>query len=59
MNPYFLNCAEKERLEKLEVEIQFSAEMDGFWSFVQTKGNQRWTWYPIERQSGVMLAWHK
>jgi insertion element IS1 protein InsB len=32
--------------------------MDEFWSYVQTKTNQRWTWYAIERQSGCILAWH-
>jgi insertion element IS1 protein InsB len=42
----------------LEVEIRFSAEMDEFWSFVGRKSNQRWTWYAIERRSGVILAWH-
>jgi insertion element IS1 protein InsB len=42
----------------LEVEIKFSAEMDEFWSFVQNKKNQRWTWYAIERRSGIILAWH-
>jgi insertion element IS1 protein InsB len=40
------------------VEIRFSAEMDEFWSFVQNKKNQRWTWYAIERNSGIILAWH-
>jgi insertion element IS1 protein InsB len=32
--------------------------MDEFWSFVQNKGNQRWTWYAIDRNSGIILAWH-
>ena len=32
--------------------------MDEFWSFVQKKSNQRWTWYAIERTSGCILAWH-
>jgi len=32
--------------------------MDEFWSFVQNKDNQRWTWYAIERCSGIVLAWH-
>jgi insertion element IS1 protein InsB len=32
--------------------------MDEFWSFVQSKKNQRWTWYAIERKSGCILAWH-
>jgi insertion element IS1 protein InsB len=42
----------------LEVEICFSAETDEFWSFVGRKSNQRWTWYAIERRSGIILAWH-
>ncbi|KAA6342362.1 hypothetical protein EZS27_001726 [termite gut metagenome] len=42
----------------LDVEIVFSGEMDEFWSFVGNKGNQRWTWYAIERRSGCILAWH-
>jgi insertion element IS1 protein InsB len=45
-------------LSRLEVEICFSAEMDEFWSFVGRKSNQRWTWYAIERLTGVILAWH-
>ena len=53
-----MTISEKETLEKLEVEIRFSAEMDEFWSFVQNKTNQRWTWYAIERRSGIILAWH-
>jgi IS1 family transposase len=32
--------------------------MDEFWSFIQKKSNQRWTWYAIERTSGCILAWH-
>jgi insertion element IS1 protein InsB len=32
--------------------------MDEFWSFVKTKKNQRWTWYAIERQTGIIVAWH-
>jgi len=47
-----------EQFNDLEVEIHFSAEMDEFWSFVQNKRNQRWTWYAMERQSGIILAWH-
>jgi insertion element IS1 protein InsB len=53
-----LTDSEFKNLEQLEVEIRFSAEMDEFWSFVQNKSNQRWTWYAIERQSGIILAWH-
>jgi len=57
-NPYFLTNNEFDSFAQLEVEIRFSAEMDDFWSFVQNKCNQRWTWYAIERQSGIILAWH-
>ncbi|MDR1347368.1 MAG: IS1 family transposase, partial [Prevotellaceae bacterium] len=39
-------------------EIYFSSEPDEFWSFVGNKSNQRWTWYAIERRSGIILAWH-
>jgi insertion element IS1 protein InsB len=45
-------------LDNLEVEIRLDAEMDEFWSFVQNKSNQRWTWYAIERNCGCILAWH-
>jgi IS1 family transposase len=29
-----------------------------FWSFVEKKSNQRWTWYAIDKASGIILAWH-
>jgi insertion element IS1 protein InsB len=32
--------------------------MDEFWSFVEKKSNQRWTWYAIERESGSIPARH-
>ena len=32
--------------------------MDEFWSFVKCKGNQRWTWYAKDKNSGVIIAWH-
>ncbi|MGR0480194.1 MAG: IS1 family transposase [Candidatus Electronema sp. V4] len=28
------------------------------WSYVGNKKNQRWTWYALERNSGVVIAWH-
>ena len=57
---------ESAKMESLEVEIHLGAEMDEFWSFACTsrstsvgnKSNQRWTWYAIERKSGIILAWH-
>jgi insertion element IS1 protein InsB len=27
-------------------------------SFVGKKSNQRWTWYAIDKASGIILAWH-
>jgi insertion element IS1 protein InsB len=32
--------------------------MDEFWSFVRKKKNQRWTWYAIEKQTGIIVSWH-
>ena len=58
MNPYFITNEEISHLNELEVEIHFDAEADEFWSFVGNKSNQRWTWYAIDRKSGVILAWH-
>lgn len=43
-------------MKELEVEIRFGAELDEFWSFVGNKSNQRWTWYGIERNSGIILV---
>ena len=40
------------------MEIRLSAEADEFWSYVGNKKNQRWTWYALERDSGIILAWH-
>ena len=28
-----------------------------FWSFIQNKSQQRWTWYIVERRTGVIVAW--
>ena len=58
MNPYFITNEEISHLNELEVEIHFDAEADEFWSFVGNKSNQRWTWYAIDRKSGIILAWH-
>ena len=49
---------EQLQLESLEIEIYYTAEMDEFWSFVGNKHNQRWTWYAMDKRSGIILAWH-
>lgn len=38
--------------------MDIHAEADEFWSFVGKKSNQRWTWYALERGSGLILAHH-
>jgi len=38
--------------------FHYTAEMDEFWSFVENKSNQRWTWYAMEKQSGIIISWH-
>ena len=54
MNPFFMS----DLLSRLlDVEIFLNAEADEFWSYVGNKANQRWTWYAIDRTSGVILAW--
>ena len=42
----------------IEIEIKTDAEADELWSYVGRKKNQRWTWYAVERKTGVILAWH-
>ena len=49
---------EANQLERLDVVIHYTAEMDEFWSFVETKSNQRWTWFAMDKRSGLILAWH-
>ena len=53
-----IDLVEAKQLESLEVEFYYTAEMDEFWSFVGSKKNQRWTWYALDKQSGLILAWH-
>ena len=49
---------EHSQLKSLEIEVYYTAEMDEFWSFVGNKHNQRWTWYAMDKNSGIILAWH-
>ena len=49
---------EAAQLAKLEVELHhYETEWDEFWSYVGSKANPRWTWYLIERNSGIIIAW--
>ena len=38
------------------LEVELRAEADEFWSFVGDKSNQRWTWYALDRATGIILA---
>ena len=58
MNPYIIDMAEHNQLKRLEVELYYTAEMDEVWSYVGKKSNQRWTWYAMDKNTGVILAWH-
>ncbi len=41
----------------MEIRIYISSEWDEFWSYVHSKSNKRWTWYAVERRSGIIIAW--
>ena len=58
VNPYFTPRLDSTSSAGIEVEIRTDAEADELWSYVGNKKNQRWTWYAIERNTGVILAWH-
>jgi insertion element IS1 protein InsB len=58
VNPFVLDMIEHRQLKQLEIDICYTAEMDEFWSFVREKTNQRWTWYAMDKTSGIILAWH-
>jgi insertion element IS1 protein InsB len=55
VNPYVLDMIEHEQLKRVDVEIFYTAEMDEFRSFVGNKSNQRWTWYAMDKSSGIIL----
>jgi insertion element IS1 protein InsB len=58
VNPYFTPGLDGTSSAGIEVEIRTDAEADELWSYVGNKKKQRWTWYAIERNTGVILAWH-
>lgn len=57
MNPNLLDCYEAGQLSRLEVDIYYRTKWDEFWSYVGNKSSKRWTWYVVERNSGVIVAW--
>ena len=56
MNPYLLDKEEVKNLNSLEISFHYTAEVDEFWSYVGSKDNQRWTWYAMDKSSGIILA---
>lgn len=58
MNPYVIDLMETHQLSSLEVDLQgYDTEWDEFWSYVGNKSNQRWTWYIIEKSTGIIIGW--
>ena len=57
MNPYLIDQQEADRLGRLDTVLYYSTEWDEFWSFVGSKAHQRWTWYLLERRTGLIVAW--
>ena len=57
VNPYLLNNREAQSLDGLELSFHYTAEADEFWSYVGSKDSQRWTWYAMDKGSGIILAW--
>jgi insertion element IS1 protein InsB len=44
------------------IEVRFQrvvdeSEVDEMWSYVGSKGNQRWLWHAIDHKTGVILAY--
>ena len=56
MNPYLLGKEEVKHLNSWEISFHYTAEADEFWSYVGSKDNQRWTWYAMDKSSGIILA---
>ena len=57
VNPHLLGKEEVKNLNSLEIRFHYTAEADEFWSYVGSKDNQRWTWYAMDKSSGIILAW--
>ena len=51
------NKQEAQQLDSLEVSFHYTAQADEFWSYIGSKKNQRWTWYAMDKRSGIILAW--
>lgn len=57
VNPYLVDKVEAGQLAELEIAFYHDTEWDEFWSYVTKKSNQRWTWYAVERKTGLILAY--
>ena len=58
VNPYLVDKKEADKLSQLEITFYYSTVWDEFWSYVGKKSNQRWTWYAVERKTGLIIAFH-
>ena len=57
VNPYLIDKVESGQLLELELDICYDTEWDEFWSYVGSKANPYWTWYLIDRRSGLVFSW--
>ena len=57
LNPHLLDVVEQKQLQRLDLEIRYDIEWDELWSYVGKKTEPYWTWYVIERNTGVIVAW--
>lgn len=58
VNVGYANYLKMKGTAELDVDICLDVDGDEFWSFVGGKSNQRWTWYVLDRASGLILAHH-
>jgi insertion element IS1 protein InsB len=56
VNPFLIDKIEDGKLQELDVQIFYDSEWDELWSYVGKKANPRWTWYAIERKTGLIIA---
>jgi len=57
VNPHLLDKIEQEQLSRLDIELYYDFQGDEFWSYVKKKSNPRWTWYFMEKNSGIIIAY--
>ena len=57
VNPLFHTFDQEKPLEVSLEQTCIEAEMDGQWSFVRNKSNQRWLWHAVDHKTNTVLAY--